>query len=192
MPGVPSRRARRPRPLLLLAALLMLGLPALAGCSDPEGGRTEVHPEVETLYDEAIRTSLAEVPDSELVEIALRHAEGGAPVWHSRVVTAGGTAYTVELTATTGDLTAPPSPAGDASERTTVLLEKAKLLPEDAAREVTIPDFGKVTRIALGEREGRTVWVVEVTTIEEDHVRRSAVDAVTGETVQTKLLHRRG
>lgn len=199
-PRRPDRRARvRPvrgvrRSLLLLAALLLLGLPALAGCGDTvEGGHNEVHPEVETLYDEAIRTSLAEVPDSELVEIVLRHAEDGAPEWHSRVVTAGGTAYTLELAATTGDLLAPPEPAAEpASERTRVLLEKAKLLPEEAARKVTTPDFGKVTRVALGEREDRTVWVVEVTTIEEDHVRRSAVDAVTGETVQTGLLHRRG
>lgn len=178
--------------LLVLALFLTLAAPVLAGCggSGVEGGRREVHPEVEALYDEAIRTALAEVPDSELTGLVLRHDEGGAPVWHSTVVTPDGTEHTVRIAATTGDLMASPSPAGPAPERAEVLLEKAKLLPEEAARKVTVPDYGKVTRIALGETEGRTVWFVEVTTLEEDHVRRTAVDAVTGGTVDSTPLPR--
>lgn len=190
-PHRPSTRVvrRRRAPLMLLAVLLCLGLPALAGCGDTvEAGRKEVHPEVEALYDEAIRSSLAEVPDSELTEIVLRHEEDGAAVWHTTVVTSGGTEHTVRIDATTGDLLAPPSPGSPAPERAEGLLEKAVLLPEEAAREATVPDFGKVTRVALGATEGRTVWFVEVTTIDEDHIRRSAVDAVTGETVDSTPL----
>lgn len=180
--------SRRRTPLLLLVVLLALGLPALSGCAGGEGGRREVHPEVEALYDEGIRVALAEVPDSELTQIVLRHDEHGAPVWHSTVVTADGTEHIVRIAATTGDLVAPPFPGEPAPEKAEVLLEKAKLLPEEAARKVTVPDYGKVTRIALGETEGRTVWFVEVTTLEEDHVRRTAVDAVTGETVDSTPL----
>lgn len=199
--GIPHRLVRPQRVrrrLLLPAALLCLALPALTGCGDTvEQGRREVHPEVEALYDEAIRSSLAEVPDAELAEIDLRHDPDGRPVWHTRVVTSDGTEHTVRIAATTGDVPRPPSPGSPAPARTGELLEKAVLLPEEAARKVTVPDFGKVTGISLGETEGRTVWFVEVTTVDEDHVRRSAVDAVTGQTVDSTPLpshdpHREG
>jgi uncharacterized membrane protein YkoI len=185
-PGAFPARGRTP---LLCALLLVLALPVTAGCNDPvDDGRKEVHPEVEFRYDEAIRTSLAEVPASELTRIVLRHAEDGAPVWHTTVVTSDGSEHTLRLTATAGDLLAPPSPGEPAPEPAGVLLEKAELLPEEAVRKVTKPDFGKVVAESLGVREGRTVWFVEVATVEEDHVRRTAVDAVTGRVVDSTVL----
>lgn len=176
---------------LLWTPALLLCLVALgAGCS--KGGATspdEVHPEVETLYDQATSLSLDEVPDGELQRIALRHTEAGAPVWRSRVVTPEGSAHRVTLTATTGDLAKPVSDtAPPASEKTLRLLEKARLIPEEAALKVTKPDFGKVTLVEIGEYQRRPVWFVEVTTIEEAHVRRFAVDAVTGEPLDSSPL----
>lgn len=183
-----SRRVQWAVVIPLLASIALLGL--TTGCSgDVEGGRAEVHPEVETLYDQAARSSVAEVPGSELVEIVLRHT-GGKPVWRSTVVTSDGTAHTVTVAATTGDILKKslPGTVEPASERTMMLLGRTALLPEEAAREVTTPDFGKVTRVSLGKAEGRPVWLVDVTTVEEVHVRRTAVDAVTGETVESTPL----
>lgn len=183
-----SRTHRRSTPLMRTLALLvaLLGVVGLcAGCSEggEEGGRTEVHPEVETLYDEAIRLSLEEVPDSSLMRVALRHAGGGQPLWRVEVVNPDGTVHVVTLKATTGDLVRKslPDAVEPASEATMALLEEAVLLPEEAVQGVTTPDFGKVTLVEIGEHEGRPVWFVEVTSVEEDQVRRSAVDAVTGE-----------
>jgi uncharacterized membrane protein YkoI len=189
-PGSGSRPAR-PRPALALL-LALVGVLALAtGCSEGGAeGRTEVHPGVETLYDEAIRLSLEEVPDSELLEVALRHREGGQPVWRSRVVNPDGTAHVATLTATTGDLVrkSVPGTVEPASGETMTLLEETVLVPEEAARKVTKPDFGKVTLVELGERGGGPVWFVEVTTVEEDHVRRTTVDAVSGEILDSTPL----
>jgi uncharacterized membrane protein YkoI len=196
-PSPGSGRPARPGPwrgtrravALLLALVGVLGF--ASGCAEGgEEGRTEVHPEVEALYDQAIRLSLEQVPDSELLQVVLRHREGGQPVWRSRVVNPDGTAHLVTLTATTGDLVrkSVPGAVEPASEETMTLLEEAVLVPEEAARKVTKPDFGKVTLVELGERGGGPVWFVEVTTVEEDHVRRTTVDAVSGEILDSTPL----
>jgi len=182
-PARPSRPVHLGRALVALVALLGLATVA-TGCSEGGAeGPTEVHPEVETPYDEAVRLSLEAVPDSDLVRVALDHTDGRQPVWRAKVANPDGTAHVVALKATTGDLVrkSVPGAVPPVSEGTLTRLEEAQLVPEEAARQVTKPDFGKVTLIEIGAHEGRPVWFVEVTSVEEDQVRRSAVDAVTGE-----------
>ncbi|MCF6525639.1 PepSY domain-containing protein [Streptomyces sp. JJ36] len=83
----------------------------------------------------------------------------------------------------------PPAPEGEASERTLTLLEEAKLLPEEAVRQVTKPEFGKVARIDLRRGEaGRVVWTVKVAAIRPENFHRYDVDAVTGEVLRRTPL----
>jgi uncharacterized membrane protein YkoI len=163
----------------------------LAGCGgDGDDRRREVIPAAEIEYSQAIRTSVAEVPRSELVAAELRHTGVTTPVWQSRVATEDGTQHVVRLDASTGDvLETKVAPAQSRSDKGKVraLLRRATILPEEAARKVTKPDFGKVSAVELSERNGEVIWSVDVVTIEEGNVSVYDIDATTGKVLKRSV-----
>jgi uncharacterized membrane protein YkoI len=192
----PRSRARRPgltaaattaAATTAAAAAALVGV--LAGCSGEAGDtRREVIPAAEVEYSQAIRTSVAEVPRSELIAAELQTPDKETPVWRSRVATDDGTVHVVRLDASTGRLLGTESARGQSSSdkaRVRSLLERATIRPEEAVREVTEPDFGKVSAVELGERNGRVIWSVDVVTVEEDNVHVYTIDATNG-----KVLNR--
>jgi uncharacterized membrane protein YkoI len=182
----PRSRARRPG-LTAAAAAALVGF--LAGCGGEAGDtRREVIPAAEVEYSQAIRTSVAEVPRSELIAAELQMPDKETPVWRSRVATDDGTVHVVRLDASTGRLLGTESARGQSSSdkaRVRSLLERATIRPEEAVREVTEPDFGKVSAVELGERNSRVIWSVDVVTVEEDNVHVYTIDATNG-----KVLNR--
>ncbi|MFD4262394.1 PepSY domain-containing protein [Streptomyces sp. NPDC058534] len=172
--------ARRCPPLAGTAMACAFALLALAGCDSEQQEAHEVLPMLEVPADEAIRLSLEEVPGSDLAALHLRQSEGDEPVWDSNVVAQDGTRHLVRVDGSRPKvLSAKEVPDEDAGQRK--LIEQAKILPEQAVREVTKPEFGKVTSIEIDTKEGRVVWNVDVTTIERDNVHTYDVDAKTGE-----------
>ncbi|OEU94805.1 PepSY domain-containing protein [Streptomyces oceani] len=180
-----KRTVRRRRLLRAgLVGVLSVSILTLSGCRDETEEHEEVLPMVEVPYSTAIRQSLAEVPNSHLVSLGLGEDQDGEPVWHAEVLAEDGTRHLVRVDASRvrvhGTETLERDGAG-ASPR-----ERAKILPEEAAREVTEPDFGKVTAIELRRRDHRVVWTVDVTTIKDDHVRAYDVDARTGKVLDLR------
>ncbi|MFF6998899.1 hypothetical protein ACFY93_28650 [Streptomyces sp. NPDC008313] len=164
-------RAERHRPRARAVGGLTAACALLAGCAaNPEREQpAEVYPQVEFRYDQAIRRSLAEVPGSRLLDTVLRDPRSAEPVWRSEVATPDGTVHAVRVDASGGrlkDTQVPPGQDGARRADVTARLAGAKILPEDAAREVTRPEYGKVTDVALREDRaagGRTFWYVTVT-----------------------------
>jgi uncharacterized membrane protein YkoI len=177
------RRASILRSVAALGAAILL-----TSCGNEKlDQQAEVLPAVEIEHDQAIRQALAEVPADRLVALELRGLEGGDPVWRSEVATRDGTVHLVRTDASTGRLLSteiPPAQDSDSKSKTLDLLKEVEILPEEAAREVTKPDFGKVTAIHLEEKENEKaniVWSINVATIEKSNVHVYDVDAVTGE-----------
>ncbi|MFC7882029.1 PepSY domain-containing protein [Streptomyces sp. NPDC057376] len=183
------RRARVPWVSASVAAgvLLVTG----AACEGPPPSpRPEVLPQVEAPYDRAVREALDEVSGSQLLSVALRGATEPEPVWYTRVAGRDGTVHVVRVGAVHGRLLGAAVPGGQTAadkERVAALADSAEVLPEEAVEQVKSPDFGKVSGVRLEQdRQARTVWSVEVTTVRRDHTQTYLVDAVT-----KKVLDRR-
>jgi uncharacterized membrane protein YkoI len=185
------RRARVPgraRPTLaaLAGALLLVG--ALTGCKSQTFEKREVLPMVEVSYDEAIRMSLDEVKDSSFVSIDLHRPRSVHPEWHTVVVDEKDTSSLVRVSASTEKLLSSGTlPADEAPDKKVLdLTDRMQILPEEAAKKVVKPDFGKVTSIHPDTAEERPVWTVVVATIQQNHRFAYDVDGVTGEVLDRR------
>ncbi|WP_340556597.1 hypothetical protein [Streptomyces sp. GSL17-111] len=177
----PAHRAPLRRATVL--GLLLAPLLALTACEEEsEGG--EVLPMVEVPADHAIRLAVDEVPGSALARLELVQPQGEQPVWHGEVVTDDGTRHLVEVDTTRFEVLDSRTLTGGDGAALRALLDEATILPDSAVREVTDPEYGKVTDVEVGEREGGPAWTIEVATPgEEGEEPTYVVDGRTGTVV---------
>lgn len=185
------QRAHQPvqGPIRLFVGFLVCCLATLVGCDDTvETGRHEVHPMVETTYEQAIRKSLAEVPGGRLLALELQKESSDSPAWHSDIVNPDGERQGVTLAASGAEPPGEkpvPHPERSVGRSQMELLERAVVLPEDAVRKVAKPDFDKVESIGLVEQKtGEPAWSIGVVSGEESDAARYEVDAVNGEVLR--------
>ncbi|WP_461087901.1 PepSY domain-containing protein [Streptomyces deserti] len=164
----------------------------LVGCGrdDPLNEPAERFRMVEIDYERAIRLSTAEVTGGELVALELKEPESVSPVWESRIADQDGQLHTVRIGATRGEvLGTRPGPDVTDSERQELmrLLQEARLLPDEAAREAADTTNGEViTSIELERRDSAPVWRVGVLGVADESATVHVVDARTGEILERR------
>lgn len=174
----------------MVVCVPIVALSLLVGCGrdNPLNEPAERFEMVEVDYARAIRLSVAEVTGGELVALELKDPESVSPVWESRVADQDGKLTTVRVEATRGEvLGTRVGPDLTASERQELvrLLQEARLLPDEAAREAADTTNGEViTAIRLAERDGDAVWRVSVLGVADESATVHVVDARTGEVVE--------
>lgn len=183
-----ARVRGRARPTLAALSGVLLLVGALAGCKSQTFEKREVLPMVEVSYDEAIRMSLDEVKDTSFVSIDLHRPRSVHPEWHTVVVDEKDVSSLVRVSASSEKLLSSGSlPADEAPDKKVLdLVDRMEILPEEAARKVIKPDFGKVTSIHPDTAEERPVWTVVVATIQQNHRFAYDVDGVTGEVLSRR------
>ncbi|MBV7697842.1 PepSY domain-containing protein [Streptomyces sp. TRM70350] len=170
----------------------VVALSLLVGCGreNPLNEPSERFEMVEVDFERAIRLSVAEVTGGELVALELKDPESVSPVWESRIADQEGRLTTVRIEATRGEvLGTSPGPDRTDSERQelTRLLEEARLLPGQAAREVADTTNGAVVpAIELEGRDGEPVWKVSVLGVGDESATVHVVDARTGEVLERR------
>lgn len=175
------------RRLAVVLCVPVIALSLLVGCGrdDPLNEPAERFEMVEVDYERAIRLSVAEVTGGELAALELKEPESESPVWESRVADQDGQLRTVRLDATRGEVLGTSSgPDLSESERQelTRLLQDARLLPDEAAREAADTTNGEViTHIELDRRDGTPVWRVGALGVADESATVHVVDARTGE-----------
>ncbi|WP_171108709.1 MULTISPECIES: PepSY domain-containing protein [Streptomyces] len=168
----------------------VVALSLLVGCGrdNPLNEPAERYGNVEIDHERAIRLSVAEVTGGELAALKLQDPESVSPVWESRIADREGQLRTVRIDATRGEvLGTSPGPDLTDSERQelTRLLEEARLLPGQAAREVADTTNGAVVpAIELDGRDGEPVWKVSVLGVGDESATVHVVDARTGEVLE--------
>ncbi|WP_338900091.1 PepSY domain-containing protein [Streptomyces sp. TG1A-60] len=175
------------RRLAVVLCVPVIALSLIVGCGreEPLNEAAERFEMVEIDYERAIRLSVAEVTAGELVALELREPESVSPVWESQIADQDGQLRTVRLDATRGELLGTSSgPDLTRSERQALvrLLEQARLLPGQAAREAADTANGDVvTAIELERRDGGPVWMVSVLGVADESATMHVVNAKTGE-----------
>ncbi|MFG3660093.1 PepSY domain-containing protein [Streptomyces sp. NPDC047706] len=181
------RRPRRQGVLTTLRALAAAtALLLLVGCGrdNPLNETVEPFEMVEVDYERAIRLSLAEVSGGELVSLRLQEPESTSFAWESEIATEDGSIQVVRLDATRGSVlesTAAPGREDSQGQAVVKLLDRATVLPGEAAREAMGTTDGRVTSISLEERGGEPVWIVDVLDTGASPAVSHVVDARTGE-----------
>ncbi|MFI7142341.1 PepSY domain-containing protein [Streptomyces massasporeus] len=174
--------------MVVAVPVIVLSLLVACGRDDPLNEPAERFEMVEIDYERAIRLSVAEVTAGELVALELREPDSVSPVWESRIADQDGQLRTVRLDATRGEVLGTSSgPDLKEAERQQLvqLLEEARLLPDEAAREAA--DTGEVvTAIELQRRDGDPVWMVSVLGVADKSATVHVVDARTGEVLDRR------
>ncbi|MGY1400876.1 PepSY domain-containing protein [Streptomyces sp. SS10] len=171
--------------VVLCVPVVALSLLVACGREDPLNEPAERFGMVEVDYARAIRLSAAEVTAGELVALDLKEPESDSPEWESRIADQDGQLTTVRLDATRGEVLGTSSgPDLTDSERQELvrLLEEARILPDEAAREAAETAEGDVvTAVELQERDGNPVWRVSVLGVADETATVHVVDARSGE-----------
>ncbi|MBU5946093.1 PepSY domain-containing protein [Streptomyces sp. PAM3C] len=171
--------------VVLCVPVVALSLLVACGREDPLNEPAERFGMVEVDYARAIRLSAAEVTSGELVALDLKEPKSDSPEWESRIADQDGQLTTVRLDATRGELLGTSSgPDLTDSERQELvrLLDEARILPDEAAREAAETAEGDVvTAVELQERDGDPVWRVSVLGVADETAMVHVVDARSGE-----------
>jgi uncharacterized membrane protein YkoI len=170
--------------------MLLLPLGVLTGCEDPDFEHREVLPMVEVTYDEAVQMSEKQVKDSDFVSVDLHRPHSSHPEWHTVVVDPEDTSSLVRVSASSEQvLSSRTLPADEAPDKERLdLVDAMTIVPEEAVKKVTKPEYGKVTGIHPDEFEGRPVWTVVVATVDGDHRYAYDVDGATGEVLERRAV----
>lgn len=180
------------RRLAVVLCVPVIALSLLVGCGrdDPLNEPAERFRMVEIDYERAIRLSVAEVTAGELVALELKEPESDSPVWESRIADQDGQLRTVRVDATRGEVLGTNSgPDLTDSERQELmrLLEEARILPGQAAREAADTTNGEVvTAIELEGRDGVPGWMVSVLGVADESATVHVVDARSGEILERR------
>lgn len=169
----------------LCVPVVALSLLVACGRDDPLNEPAGRFGTVEADHARALRLSAAEATAGELVALDLKEPETDSPEWESRITDRDGRLTTVRLDATRGEAlgtSTGPGLTDSEHQELTRLLEEARILPDEAAREAAETAEGDaVTAVDLQERDGDPVRQVSVLGVADETATIHVVDAKTGE-----------